>query len=296
MGGIPLANVDTSGSTSTIAYVTAGQLGTPRAIATSSGTTEWQLPYQGNPWSEVTPTSNGYVYNLRSAGEYADSETGLNDNIHRTRNPSLGRFGQSDPTGLFGGISTYAAVGNNPLRLTDRLGLQDEEDEDPYEAWLEWEGSLLGPNQANQTQYQVDMEQGECMAPGAKPSASMPSLLPETPLFRAVSPAELSDIQNSDNFSDPYGTGGKYFSTTPEGAASYAQQAYSRALNSTSGIWGPAEPFTTIQTSIPTPLITPDMVPGNGVDGGIPTVVVPVNLFRSLAPPVVVPYNAVPGR
>jgi RHS repeat-associated protein len=168
MGGIPVANVDTSGTTSTIAYVTADQLGTPRAIATSSGTTEWQLPYQGNPWSEVAPTSNGYVYNLRSAGEYADSETGTNDNINRTRIPSLGRFGQSDPTGLLGGISTFAAVGNNPLRSTDRLGLQDDDVEDPLEEWEAWEGSLLGPNQVtSESPMQRDLDRGTCLAPGA---------------------------------------------------------------------------------------------------------------------------------
>lgn len=287
LAGIPVANIDTTGSTSTISYVTADQLGTPRAIANSSGTTEWQLPYQGNPWNEVAPTSSGYVYNLGFPGQYYDVETGLNYNGFRDYDSASGREIESDPTGLRGGISTYAYVRNSPLMGSDRLGLQDEKEEDPYEAWLEWEGSLLGPNQANQSQYQVDMEQGECMAPGAKPPPPMPSLLPETPLFRAVSPAELSDIQSTGTFNDPTGNGIKYFSTTPEGAASYAQQA--------ANAFGDG-PFTTVQTSIPNSLITPDMVPPTGVDGGIPTVVVPVNLFPSLAPPVVVPYNAIPGK
>ena len=74
MDGIPVANVDTAGTTSTIAYVTADQLGTPRAIANSSGTTEWQNPYQGNPWNEVAPTSTGYTYNLEFPGQYRSEE------------------------------------------------------------------------------------------------------------------------------------------------------------------------------------------------------------------------------
>jgi YD repeat-containing protein len=51
MDGIPVANIDTSSGSSTMTYVTADQLGTPRAIADASGNTVWQLPYQGNPWA-----------------------------------------------------------------------------------------------------------------------------------------------------------------------------------------------------------------------------------------------------
>jgi RHS repeat-associated protein len=123
MGGIPVANVDTSGTTSTIAYVTADQLGTPRAIANSSGTTEWQNPYQGNPWNEVAPTSNGYTYNLRAPGQYFDVETDLFNNGFRDYDSATGREIESDPTGLRGGVSTYAYVGGNPLSYIDPLGL-----------------------------------------------------------------------------------------------------------------------------------------------------------------------------
>jgi RHS repeat-associated protein len=122
--GIPVADIDTSGTTSTIAYVTADQLGTPRAIATSSGTTEWQLPYQGNPWNEFAPTSTGYTYNLRAPGQYADAETGLFNNTHRDFNSNTGRYVQSDPLGLFGNqISTYDYASNNPLYWIDPSGL-----------------------------------------------------------------------------------------------------------------------------------------------------------------------------
>jgi RHS repeat-associated protein len=122
--GIPVANIDTTGTTSTIAYVTADQLGTPRAIANSSGTTEWQLPYQGNPWNEVAPTSTGYTYNLGLPGMYFDAETGQMNWGFRTYNSGIGRSPQSDPMGVFGGQwSTYAYVTNNPLSWSDPYGL-----------------------------------------------------------------------------------------------------------------------------------------------------------------------------
>ncbi|GAB3785815.1 RHS repeat-associated core domain-containing protein [Dyella agri] len=122
MDGIPVANVDTTGTTSTLAYVTADQLGTPRAIADASGNTEWTLPYAGNAWGETTPTSGGYTYNLRFPGQYADAETGLSNNVNRDYDSATGRYIESDPIGLDGGINTYAYVGGDPLDLIDPLG------------------------------------------------------------------------------------------------------------------------------------------------------------------------------
>jgi uncharacterized protein RhaS with RHS repeats len=79
--------VDTTNGTSTITYVTADQLGTPRAIADGSGNTIWHNAYQGNPWNEVAPTSNGYVYNLGFSGQYFDAETGQFSNGPRYYDP-----------------------------------------------------------------------------------------------------------------------------------------------------------------------------------------------------------------
>jgi RHS repeat-associated protein len=121
---IPVANLDTQGTTTSIAYVTADQLGAPRAVADGSGNTLWTWAYQGNPWGEQTPTSNGYTYNLRFPGQYFDVETGLLHNGFRDYCPECGRYIQTDPIGQAGGLSTYAYVGSSPLSNVDPLGLQ----------------------------------------------------------------------------------------------------------------------------------------------------------------------------
>ena len=70
-----------------------------------------------------TGTTNDFTFNLRFAGQYYDQETGLHYNYFRDYDPATGRYIESDPIGLGGGINTYNYVGDYPVSSVDPLGL-----------------------------------------------------------------------------------------------------------------------------------------------------------------------------
>jgi RHS repeat-associated protein len=111
-------------------YIHADHLGTPRAITRPSDNAkvwEWSNsePFGNNaPNEDPANTGTAFKFNLRFSGQYYDAETGTHYNYFRDYDPSTGRYIESDPSGLRGGINTYAYVLGNPLTLIDPFGLQ----------------------------------------------------------------------------------------------------------------------------------------------------------------------------
>ncbi len=81
----------------------------------------WQASY--TPFGLATVTNETVVNNIRFPGQYYDAESGLHYNYFRDYDPEIGRYIQSDPIGLRGGMNTYAYVGGNPTNYIDPYGL-----------------------------------------------------------------------------------------------------------------------------------------------------------------------------
>ena len=60
---------------------------------------------------------------MRFPGQRFDAATGMSYNYFRDYESATGRYPQSDPIGLRGGVSTYGYASQRPLNLFDPNGL-----------------------------------------------------------------------------------------------------------------------------------------------------------------------------
>lgn|GEM_PF-2604934 len=109
-------------------FVQADRLAAPRLLTDQHQTVTWSWdsdPFGGGrPEEDPDGDQQPLTLNLRFPGQYYDAETGLHYNYLRDYDPSLGRYLESDPIGLKGGLNTYAYVGNNPVIRIDPRGLE----------------------------------------------------------------------------------------------------------------------------------------------------------------------------
>jgi RHS repeat-associated protein len=104
-----------------VGYYHNDHLGTPRLITAKSGAVLWKASYTA--FGQATVTSNTMTNNLRFPGQYYDGESGLHYNYFRYYDPGVGRYVQSDPIGLGGGVNTFLYGEGNPVSNKDVDGL-----------------------------------------------------------------------------------------------------------------------------------------------------------------------------
>jgi len=132
--GIPVGVIKQTGTAaaSNIAIslynVSTDQLGAPRMITRQSDEAivwRWDTAESfGATAPDQNPASLGtFTFNQRLPGQVFDAESGLFQNWNREYNPRIGRYMQSDPIGLKGGINTFAYVEGDPLGSADPTGL-----------------------------------------------------------------------------------------------------------------------------------------------------------------------------
>lgn len=116
LDGLPIAVLKPRYSTDGVLYYTyPDHIGTPRVIAASSDNRfvwRWDSadPFGIQQPSDRLITSTPFLYNPRFPGQTYDKESSTHYNYYRDFDPQTGRYIQSDPIGLAGGVNTYSYV------------------------------------------------------------------------------------------------------------------------------------------------------------------------------------------
>jgi uncharacterized protein RhaS with RHS repeats len=108
-------------------------------------------------------------------------------NYFRNFDPASGRYMESDPIGLRGGINTYAYVHDSPVSFADSIGLLDNTS--PWQLGWEW---LTGTGPRHH-----DFEDGDPFAEILRQHDHIQQLI-----------AELCDGSRKPKGRDPYSTSG----------------------------------------------------------------------------------------
>ncbi len=128
---LPVGVLAGAGASQRLHYVQPDALGTPRVVidpVRDVAVWRWGLEGEafGNDVPEQDPDQDGvpFVFDMRFPGQRYDAASGLVQNYYREYEALTGRYTQSDPIGLAGGISTYGYAATNPLSYRDPYGLE----------------------------------------------------------------------------------------------------------------------------------------------------------------------------
>jgi RHS repeat-associated protein len=130
---LPIATLRPTGAAGTptpidVYYVHADHLGSTRAVTRpSDNAIMWRWdntdPFGANAANENPAGQGTFQYGLRFPGQYYDAETATHYNYFRDYDPEIGRYEQSDPIGLDGGVNAFGYVEQRPTSQIDPRGL-----------------------------------------------------------------------------------------------------------------------------------------------------------------------------
>jgi RHS repeat-associated protein len=117
--GIGIANTQ-------VIYLHTDNLNTPPLASSQSQQLLWSWNSDafgvGAPNQDVDGDGVQTDIPLRFPGQIADAHSALYYNYFRDYDPETGRYVESDPIGLAGGLNTYGYVKGNPVKYTDPTG------------------------------------------------------------------------------------------------------------------------------------------------------------------------------
>ena len=113
-------SIDSDPKSAETFFLFTDHLSSPIRVEDVRGDVVWQAEYDPYGTAHIDPRSR-IELNLRFPGHYFDQELNLHYNRFRYYSPELGRYLQSDPIGVAGGLNLYAYA-QNPLSTVDLRG------------------------------------------------------------------------------------------------------------------------------------------------------------------------------
>ncbi|NIJ80173.1 RHS repeat domain-containing protein [Xanthomonas cannabis] len=192
----------------TLHYIEPDHLGSPRVVIDPTrDVAVWTWSLKGEAFGNTAPNQDpdgdgaALVLDMRFPGQRYDAASGLNQNYFRDYEAATGRYGQSDPIGLRGGINTFGYASQAPFVHTDFYGLAT------------WKGSTFGVGVgAGKFGLNIDFYQVTSPCPGGGLASAYVMAVGGagglgSPISMTGSQVELTDsndVPDPDVFNGPY--------------------------------------------------------------------------------------------